>query len=378
MSTPSEFTRAMWASSVARAAWQPRIQEASDAWLAFELQSLAYGLRQHALVFGEARVRASGLPAVALGSDRFAVGRRAEMLARAYRRSDDATVGEVTVGDLLGYPRCCQAFFAATWAQGTHDTTWQMGGPADGPVEGNILGRWLGLRYVMHLPCSFQCLETQRLGAAARALLQQLHPAAAETIDTVLSWPIEWSALHGAAEIRYPVVKVVTRTGYSTEKRVVQRTGTTYPVEGARGLVFPYTEAELRSPRDNGFPTVAAQDAAHRMILDALRASPPKGLVLDLGAGNGLLLQRIADTCLRPILGVEVDARKAATHPRLRQGDLRDVAQLVTEPVDTIVVSQRRFEELPALSAWCATHARQVLVYSYDAPAFARIALETV
>jgi len=200
--------------------------------------------------------------------------------------------------------------------------------------------------------------------------MQRLHPSAAETIDAVLSWPVEWSALHGAAEIRYPVVKVVTRTGYSADKRVVQRTGTTYPAEGARGLVFPYTEAEMRSPRDNGFPTVAAQDAAHRMILEALRASPPKGLVLDLGAGNGLLLQRIADTFLRPVAGIEVDLRKAAKHPAIRAGDLRTV-DLPT--ADTVVVSQRRFEEVPTLRAVVDQRARQVLVYSYDEPMFARV-----
>jgi hypothetical protein len=361
MSTPSEFTRAMWASSAARAAWEPRIRQASEAWLDLELQSITHGLREHALVFGEARVRASGLPAVALGSDRFAVGRQAVALAEAVRRSEDATVGA-----LLGFPACCQRFFLETWAQGTHDTTWQMRRPTEGPLENNILGRWLGLRYVMHLPCAFHCVETQAIGVQARALLQQLHPAAAETIDEVLSWPVEWSALHGAAEIRYPVVKVVTRTGYSSEKLVVQRTGTRYPAEGARGLVFPYTEAEMRSPRDNGFVTVAAQDAAHAMVLGALRASRPRGTVLDLGAGNGLLMQRIADTFLRPVLGVEIDATKAAKHPRIVHGDLQHIADLDLPVVDTIVVAENRFTECPPLQAWAEAHCRQLFVYSYD------------
>jgi hypothetical protein len=83
-----------------------------------------------------------------------------------------------------------------------------------------------------------------------------------------------------------------------------------------------------------------------------------------------LLLQRIADTFLRPVAGIEVDLRKAAKHPAIRAGDLRTV-DLPT--ADTVVVSQRRFEEVPTLRAVVAQRARQVLVYSYDEPMFARV-----
>jgi len=355
----------MWSSGAARHAWEARIAHAADAWLHLEVATVVAGFRRAGLVFGTRHVQPTRLPIVAVAPDRFAIGPGAHELADAYARTDDEAIGA-----LLGFPRCCRAFFAATWAQGAGDTTWQMAtNGTDGPLECNILGRWLGLRWVMHLPCSFTCRASAALGAAHRTLLDAEDAA---TIDAVLSWPIEWSALHGAAEIRYPVVKIVTRTGYTTDKRIVQRRGSTYPPEGARGLVFPYSAADMRTPQENGFPSSATQDAGHAMILDALRSSPPRGAVLDLGAGNGLLMERIASTFLRPVYGIEVDAHKAAKHPGIRCGDLRALETLVN-PVDTIVVSARRFEEIPALRATVGRLARQVLVYSYDDPRFARM-----
>lgn len=361
-----EFSRRMWASGAAQQAWDARITHAADAWLRLEVQTVALGFRSAGLVFGTAHV--GSLPVWEVAPDRFAIGPRARELADAYWHGNDELIGA-----LLGFPACCRHFFGETWAQGSRDTTWQMARDGtDGPIECNILGRWLGLRWVMHLPCSFTCTESAALGAAHRALLRETDRAAADVIDEVLAWPVEWSALHGAAEIRYPVVKVVTRTGYTSDKRIVQRRGTSYPPEGARGLAFPYSAAEMRTPQENGFPSVDAQDRGHTMILDALRSSPPHGAVLDLGAGNGLLMERISSTFLRPVYGIEIDARKAAKHPGIRCGDVRALDTLVNR-VDTIVVSARRFEEMPTLRTAVGQLARQVLVYSYDEPRFARM-----
>ena len=56
----------------------------------------------------------------------------------------------------------------------------------------------------------------------------------------ILSWPIEWSALHGIAEIKTPVLKASTRTDAAPCKYTVRRQGDNYPLEGIRGLNFPY------------------------------------------------------------------------------------------------------------------------------------------
>src|SRR5262249_56063041 len=56
----------------------------------------------------------------------------------------------------------------------------------------------------------------------------------------VLDWPTEWSALHGIAEIRTPVLKIIPRTDATPHKYVVRWQGRNYPAEGAHGLGFPY------------------------------------------------------------------------------------------------------------------------------------------
>jgi hypothetical protein len=56
----------------------------------------------------------------------------------------------------------------------------------------------------------------------------------------ILRWPVEWSALHGIAEIKSPVVKIITQTDATARKYVVRHAGDHYPEEGAHGLGFPY------------------------------------------------------------------------------------------------------------------------------------------
>jgi hypothetical protein len=59
-------------------------------------------------------------------------------------------------------------------------------------------------------------------------------------LPEILSWPIEWSALHRIAEIKTPVLKAFTRTDATPCKDTVRRQGDSYPLEGIRGLNFPH------------------------------------------------------------------------------------------------------------------------------------------
>jgi hypothetical protein len=75
-----------------------------------------------------------------------------------------------------------------------------------------------------------------------------------EWLTEILTWPVEWSALHGIAEIKTPVLKVSTNTDATALKYVVQRKGASYPVEGAHGLKFPYqTPQRLPLTDSRGF-----------------------------------------------------------------------------------------------------------------------------
>jgi hypothetical protein len=177
---------------------------------------------------------------------------------RAWGKGDHQTMGA-----LLGYPACCQLFFQEVCiAHRCIDTMWAMsegephidgrefGRSVNGPIASNILLQSLGIRAVPHAPCSFNCRET--------ALVAEKLHGVASTIGfleeyrflySILSWPAEWSALHGIAEIRTPILKLCTPTDATAGEYVVRWNGTGLPAEAAKGLSFPYrTSARSRAP----------------------------------------------------------------------------------------------------------------------------------
>lgn len=210
---------------------------------------------------------------------------------------------------------------------------------------------------------------------------------------------MEWSALHGIAEIRTPIAKAVTRTDATAQKRVVCRRGRGYPAEGARGVVFPFRGAVAPGVRetllapaivhrrdhsshdDNGFSSELAKRAAHRPIVERAceHFGGLPGRVLDLGCGNGVLLNtiRAANARLVPY-GVDADASKIE---RARQmlpgfaanfyaGDMFDPdAHWPGVAFDLILLMPGRLLEVEAargdrLRAWLRAQEGFVLLYA--------------
>ena len=380
-----DFTRHSWVGERARIAWEPRIKRICQAWADVEWLSVFDGIRRCALVglpqegisravpqWTARHLSASSLPLIELpahpGTTFVLVGGLADVnrAREAWAAHDDDELGQ-----LLGYPACCRRFFHQVWVeQRSVDTTWAMAANTAAPEDSvvtldavepqlaNILWRWIGVRAVPHLPCRFVCAATVSLGeqmldVAARAG----YVDEAGWIRQMLSWPVEWSGLHGIGEIKTPVLKVSARTDATARKYIVRWTGTGYPDEGATGLRFPY-RAPARKPMaqggrfrralelsvgqdpagqqagvqetigqrpvperpwfymDNGFSSRQAMDDLHRPIVAAARrilAATP-GNVLDLGCGNGALLAKIctAGTGLVPY-GVD-NRRSRLTH----------------------------------------------------------------
>jgi hypothetical protein len=179
------------------------------------------------------------------------IGRLEDLQAfRAAWKSSD----ETTLGRLLGYPSCCTAFFRRVWVEDAMlDTTWPMASASvsasngtrtvtvGGPPEANILWRWMGVRAVPHLPCRFDCQATVELAHQLVAVGREAgYREEMDWLGEILGWPVEWSALHGIAEVRTPILKVSTRTDATPVAYVVRRPADGYPAEGARGLRFPY------------------------------------------------------------------------------------------------------------------------------------------
>jgi hypothetical protein len=173
-------------------------------------------------------------------------------LAAFKRAWDDAD--QEAIGSMLGYPPCCREFFRDVWVEhGMVDPTWPMAVASSGreseqrmveiggPPQVNILWRWMGVRAVPHLPCRSDCaasieLADQMLTVGREAGLEE----EVEWMLEILAWPLEWSALHGVAVIKTPVLKVTTMTDATPHAYVVRRAGTRFPRVGARGLEFPY------------------------------------------------------------------------------------------------------------------------------------------
>ena len=299
-----EGVRLSWVSEDARDAWADRLGRIVRAWPGIEASSVAAGVRPCALVRMSRRAfessrevwRAMGLSAHAMDdapatleeaaaggthapaeprSLRIAVGGAAnlERLQAACRRGDADEIGL-----LLGYPRCCRTAFVQR-CQGEHalDHTWPMayassteGAQPGAPVLDlrppsglNMLWRHLGIRPVPHVPCQCGCSDSIALSAELRqvAMRAGLH-AEMEWLDEVLAWPVEWSALHGIAQIKTPVLKTATRTDATAHKLVVRWHGERYPANGARGIVFPYRA----SARARAMESRLARIARHPVI----------------------------------------------------------------------------------------------------------------
>ena len=85
---------------------------------------------------------------------------------------------------------------------------------AGAPFQANILWRWMGPRAVPHLPCSFDCRASVEFANTADGPWPRARITARRWtwLEEILSWPVSWSALHGIAEVKTPVLKASTRT----------------------------------------------------------------------------------------------------------------------------------------------------------------------
>ena len=395
-----DFSRLQWVSAEARSAWEPRIRSIGEHFAAAERESVEAGIRSAALQ--SISPEQQGLPELAKRAAKkgltvaplecqgrhphgYAAGAvhqtasgpwdyrvvmttvgAAGTFVEAWSKNDDEAIGR-----LLGYPECCRQFFAQTWGKGSVDPTWEMADHGAGAIEANILLRWLGVRYVPHLPCGFRCKDTIELGRKLRELIPRRER---HWMDALLSMPMLWSSLHGIGEVVTPIVTLNFRSDVAHELRGISRPGTSYPEAGAHGLRFPYRLPPARRQTwitpwaDNGFRSLAAMKQAHRLIDSILPAEPRS--VLDLGCGNGLLAKRLAGVGGRAI-GIELDEGRAhrakVNLDEVVQGDLLQQDLERWRSVDLVVLMPGRLIEkhCNGFVSKLRGIGKQLLVYAY-------------
>lgn len=211
-------------------------------------------------------------------------------------------------------------------------------------------------------------------------------------LTQILNWPTQWTSLHGVATITTPVFRLIVDSTAIAEKQIVQRDGPMYPDEGARGVEFPFKELHaLHVYRkdeytDNGFSSRDAMDKAHEPILQLVTealsqesGAVREGKIIDLGCGNGALLEKIVLTApwLKPC-GVEKEKikcdraarRLTAYAPEFHHGSIYD-EMLWAPPYLVALMSVERLLEAPKsdlihLLMRLRDGCNKVILYSYS------------
>jgi hypothetical protein len=157
------------------------------------------------------------------------------------------------LGPLFGVPPCCLRFLDEI---GHCDAMWAIAGRVSQPAPDRVVHLVgaaaqtarplvaIGLRRTPHLCCSVSCTESETISGAVRSLASasEAGPDMIALLDEINSWPWEWSALHGIAELKTPILKLCTDTEATGLKYTVRfgGIGGAYPPAGARGIQFPY------------------------------------------------------------------------------------------------------------------------------------------
>ena len=274
-----DFLRMAWVSQTAQSTWQPRVASIRETWPKVAIALVRDGFRNGTfpcvirslppwMIFGlQAEARHSGVSVQVLGLRGVAVpgyltggstppsGKpfcyevaigREPVVASVERAWDARRFGEAY--RLAGLPECCVCAAEIDIAEERVDATWRLSqGVASDvkdvkpPTPADAMWRWLHIQPSGFLPCRLECACARQIGdqwiaaGIESGFGQEIHRAA-----EIFSWPVEWSALHGIAELRTPILKLAFTTDATSRKQTVRFHGSGYPAEGGKGLAFPY------------------------------------------------------------------------------------------------------------------------------------------
>jgi len=397
-----EFVRGpIWVSEEARGWWEARLAEYSRVWQRIEVESVRQRVRGSALVL----VSPAELPALSVWAAESGLGLavlQEQAMSGTYaastptdgprglrvavhRNSIDGQAwhrawgrgGDEAIGRLLGFPLCCREAFAKTWGQGSRDPSYAQ---ADGQEEvggmhpgTNLLLRWIGVRLVSHLPCSFECKPTAALADGFIAVARDLD------LDIPVAWALNalasrmtYSTLHGVGVVTTPFLRVEFSSDYAPETRRFVKVEDPLP-EASTPAHQRLMELTPTSWQDNGFRSQAVMDAAHAPILALIRS--PAGRVIDLGCGDGALLERIR---LRggECWGYDMDegrvGRGATRYPQIHLLHQTILDWASGHEVSDVIIfmpgrlQEMRVEQQKVVLAALRSATRRLIVYAYD------------
>lgn len=159
--------------------------------------------------------------------------------AEAFReatRGNGSGSDHITIGELLGFPRCCAEKFNEWWptyidpvyqaAEISEHTVFETENYSGLKVTPHIatqqMLRYAGFRLCSHFPCSLECEASIEVGRAWREVMRSIDPKAYEYFERVMTLPGEWSCLHGIAQVETPHFTIVTNSMPTKGKWVVR------------------------------------------------------------------------------------------------------------------------------------------------------------
>ncbi|MFI5457079.1 MAG: hypothetical protein ACHRXM_16660 [Isosphaerales bacterium] len=281
-----DFVRVAWVSATARKIWEPRFRSVSDVLFTLQWASVRSGHRKCCKLVvpsGEfyerftAELSSEGIscePVQQLPEASYHVGatpagpgeRHHVLVAIGHRRDAQLLRDALRTADidtelsLLGAHECCRSAFVTMWRDARFiDFTWPIAARTVGmptptrtieiehPSLASSLWKWVGIRMLFTTPCRFNCpTAIQSADEIARLGNELGHGQEIEWAREILTWPVEWSALHGIAEIRTPVCKIIAATDATPTKYTIRVHGGRLPSEGVTGLSFPYSKSSQR------------------------------------------------------------------------------------------------------------------------------------
>ena len=170
-----------------------------------------------------------------------------ERMAAVWERGARAAVAA-----LLGYPQCCNSFLAQLVEERRLDATWSVAQGTGHVIEQshigiraipqtNLLWAPLGITLLPHIPCDFGCGASRHVVDEMTDLgLAMGYEAEIGWMQEIMSWSVQWSALHGIAEAKTPVLKMITRTDATASKYTLDWEGAGQPESAVQGLNFPH------------------------------------------------------------------------------------------------------------------------------------------
>jgi hypothetical protein len=171
-------------------------------------------------------------PVDRLDMNSFVYGVVARDLDTAQKFVDASEKGDhITIGQLLGYPKCCCGTFSVNWTNKTLDPCYEAAIKTTGHTVDemgvvhvkahpyvNPMLRYFGAKIAPFFPCSFSCNEAIKVGEKWFNLMASINEEAAGTIKELLEQPISWSLHKGIIYVKTPIFKGIVN-GYDCETR---------------------------------------------------------------------------------------------------------------------------------------------------------------